>query len=139
MTDVNQGGGIYDVKQTIVMALAAYSANLPAAEKAAALSSISQPSPVDCLIQFATAGYSSLKKGIADAPTLAAMAQAVGQACALSLDAGYSHIDSVTLQGMLAACRRWLGATTTPDPSQDPPIPAKFQPAVAPATPAASQ
>ena len=126
MTDVDTSGRIYDVKSTIVAAVTTYGSNLPAAEKAAAIAALSTPSPVDCLAQFSRAGYSALKKGITDAPTQAAMAQAVGQSSFMMFENGFSHLDPVTAQGMYSACRRWLGATTTHDPSTDPAIPAEF-------------
>jgi hypothetical protein len=133
-TDVDTSGRIPDVRQTISLAMTAYGANLPAAEQAAAVSALAMTSPVDCLMGFAEAGYSAIKfGGVTDAATIAAMAQAVGQAANQAVTNGWSHIDATcgagTTCGIFAWARRTLGATTTPEASADPARPPQFVPA----------
>lgn len=136
-TDVDTSGRITDVRQSIAIAMTTYGVNLPAAEQAAAAAALAMTSPVDCLMAFAPAAYSAIKfGGVTDANTIAAMAQAVGQAANQAINNGWSHIDATNgvgaTAGYFAWARRTLGATTTPEPSADPARPAEFVPAPAP-------
>jgi hypothetical protein len=127
-TDVTITGHIYDVKQTITNVLINYSASLPSAEQAAVLSALNAPSPVDTIVQSLQALYSATKKGVSDATAAAFIAEAMGEA-AYQVFVNGLHGMGPTAQAMYLVARRQLGATTTPDPSTDPAIPAQFAPA----------
>jgi hypothetical protein len=136
--DVDTSGRLLDTRMAMASALAEYGMNIPAAERTAMSEALARTSPVDCVTEFATAGYAALKSGgITDAATLAACAQVVGQGAYHVIANGFGHIAADTAQGYYLACRRWLGATVTPDPSADPPIPAAFLPAPQPLMPSA--